>query len=425
MFIVRKTWLLEFLSVTSVQFSQKFWTESGRLSSERVRALWGRFQSGFAGWRGRREPLCGLAALGALVLMFSTSSWALEMEGGTTENIYGKLTWHGYGELHYNSPKGSSVPKDGDPAIMDFHRLVWGLAYHWNDQISLHTEIDFEHAVNASDLELEYAYIDFLVTPAINFRMGAVLMPVGPLNEFHEPPLFYSVERPYVQRTIIPTTWQEGGLGIFGSPFNGALKYRLYYVSSLDASKFTADDGIRKGRGKLKEAKSDDKALVGRIEFVAVPGLTLGGSGYKGGGNIPDVEVSILEGDLRYRIGGLDIQGVYATIDVDEAQKITATSAVGSKMVGWTTEVAYHFLPLLYKNTGKDMVLFARWEELNTQKEVASGATADPKNDREVFTYGVAYYPIADIAVKTDLENWKSAAGERDRRLNIGLAYMF
>ncbi len=360
--------------------------------------------------------------LGAWVLMSTSSSWAMEIEG--KGDAAGKLTWHGYGELHYNSPKGSSVPKDGDPAIMDFHRMVWGLSYHWNDQISLHTEIDFEHAAKADDLELEYAYVDFLLTPAVNLRMGAVLMPVGPLNEFHEPPLFYSVERPYVQRTIIPTTWQEGGFGIFGSPLDGAFKYRLYYVSTLDASNFTAEDGIRKGRGKLKEEKSNDKALTGRIEFVAVPGLTLGGSGYKGGGNVVDVEVSILEGDFRYRIGGLDIQGTYAAIDIDGAQKITGKT-VGSKMVGWTGEVAYHLLPHFYENTKKDMVLFVRWEEFNTQKEVVSGATADPKNDREVWTYGVAYYPVSDIAVKTDVENWKSAAGERDQRVNVGLAYMF
>lgn len=350
------------------------------------------------------------------VFLFVTSSFAGEMGGDP-----GKLSWEGYGELHFNSPNGSSLPDNAGPAQMDFHRMLWGLAYQFSETISLHTEVDFEHA--AKDIELEHAYIDFLVTPAMNIRVGSVLMPVGPLNEFHEPTLFYSVERPYVQRTIIPTTWQEGGAGIFGSPLNGAFKYRLYYVSSLDASKFTAADGIRKGRGGLDEQKSDDMAGVGRAEFVAVPGLALGASVYRGGANVAGVKVGILEGDVRYRIRGLDIQGTYATVDVDGAQNLT-TTGIGSKMVGWTGEVAYHFLPVLYKDTKKDMVVFARWEGVNTQKEVASG-TVDPVNDRKIFTYGLAYYPISDVVVKADVEMWKDASGGKGDRFNMALAYMF
>ena len=89
-----------------------------------------------------------------------------------------RLSWHGYGELHYNNPEGSGVPDDADAAIMDFHRMVWGLSYQFNDRISLHTEVDFEHA--ATEIELEFAYLDFLLTPAFNLRAGSMLMPVGP-----------------------------------------------------------------------------------------------------------------------------------------------------------------------------------------------------------------------------------------------------
>ena len=104
----------------------------------------------------------------------------LEVRNGTPEEggeLGQRLSFHGYGELHYNDPRGSTVPKGSDVAQMDFHRMVWGLGYHFNDRISLHTEVDFEHA--ARELELEYAFLDFLINQAVNVRAGAMLMPVG------------------------------------------------------------------------------------------------------------------------------------------------------------------------------------------------------------------------------------------------------
>lgn len=197
--------------------------------------------------------LFGIMAVSAMAMMVSPAR--------AGEN---PVSFHGYGEMHFNDPKTSSSVPDGDaPARMDFHRMVWGLSYHFNDRFSLHTEIDFEHAAN--ELELELAYLDYLINPLINLRAGSVLMPVGALNETHEPTLFYSVERPYVQAYIIPTTWMEGGAGIFGGFLDG-FKYRAYLVNGLDASGFSASSGLRGGRSKVNNAPSEDFAGVGRLE---------------------------------------------------------------------------------------------------------------------------------------------------------------
>lgn len=383
-----------------------------------------------------------------IVLVFSSTCIA------KAENVYkelmtpeeetklpGKLSFHGYGELHYNSSDpGANVPaKTGkdSAARMDFHRMVWGLSYHYNDRISLHTEVDFEHAAN--EIELEYAYLDFLINPAVNVRAGSMLMPVGPLNEFHEPPLFYSVERPYVQNVIIPTTWQEGGAGIFGAPLPG-LKYRLYLVSGLNGAEFTAGKGIRGGRGKVaggeeQPLSGDELAFVGRLEYTAIPGLAIGGSAYSGGANqeadpaLDGVGVTILEGDIRYRKSGFDLTGVYAQIDIDGAEKIKAKTGelVGEKLVGWYIEGAYDILRPLALQSEKRLMAFVRYEQINTQDEVPSGFSANPKNDRQVTTFGVAYYPITDVALKADFERWKNeAATDNDgNRFNLGVTYMF
>lgn len=52
-------------------------------------------------------------------------------------------------------------------------------------------------------------------------RVGQILMPVGILNEIHEPPAFYGVERNPVENKIIPTTWSGGGGSLLGELGNG------------------------------------------------------------------------------------------------------------------------------------------------------------------------------------------------------------
>src|SRR3989339_1444468 len=230
-----------------------------------------------------------ICIIAAIVAVFSLDSRAAE------EDI--KTTFHGYGELHYNNSN-----KPGSTDLMDNHRFVIGLTHHFSERVRLNAEVDFEHA--AKEMELEFAFVDVLLTGSFNIRAGSMLMPVGFLNEFHEPPLFYSVERPYVQKNIIPTSWQEGGIGVFGT-MGGDLRYRVYLVGGLDASGFTAGSGIRNGRGKVAESPSNDLALVGRLEYSGLKNLRLGASGYTGNSGqgdeeIGDARVGLWEADARY-----------------------------------------------------------------------------------------------------------------------------
>lgn len=353
------------------------------------------------------------------------------------EGLGQRLTFHGYGELHYNNPRsGSKVPKGTDAAAMDFHRMVWGLTFHFNDRMSLHTEVDFEHA--AREMELEYAYLDFLVNPIVNVRAGAMLMPVGPLNEFHEPPLFYSVERPYVETHIIPTTWQEGGAGLFGSVIPG-LKYRIYVVSGLNANGFRSDSGIRNGRGRVAGGSGgalvtgEKLAYVGRFEYVGIPGLSLGTSLYRGGTNqqkesaLHGTAVAIIEGDIRYKVAGLDLRGVFAQINVKGADRISTKvgQTIGEEMIGWYLEGAYDLFRLIAPQLDQSTVIFVRYEDFDTHDQVPSGFTKDRTNDRQIVAAGLAYYPHPDIAFKADVENWEDATDDTGTRFNLGLAYQF
>lgn len=330
-----------------------------------------------------------------------------------------RIHFHGYGELHYNAI-------ESDENEMDMHRMVIGLTYNFTDRIILDAEVDFEHA--AQEMELEFAHLDFLINNAFNIRVGAILMPVGYLNEYHEPPLFYSVERPYVQKYLIPTSWQEGGAGIVGELVPG-LRYRAYIVGGLAAAGFTAKDGIRKGRQKVAEAKAEDLAFVGRLEYVGLPGLQLGASFYTGGTAqdnpaLGDAEVTLAEVDAKYRIGNLELIGLYTQTDIDDTDKIFAATgqAVGEEQTGWYTEAAFH-IPV--STSDQEWVIFARREEFDTQKELKSGLIKDPANDREVTTVGLAYFPIPEVAIKADYEMWKDGTKHDFNVFNLGAAYMF
>ena len=165
----------------------------------------------------------------ALALLFSISQTALA-RAEEDEDLLGKLQFHGYGELHYNNPKIDTM-SSGAGNVIDVHRFVLGWEYEFTENLRVEAELDYEHA--AKELELEEAYLEYDLLPAVSLRVGTLLMPVGPLNETHEPPLYYSVERPYVERYIIPTTWQENGLGVAGQLHDGTVSIRRVYARTV------------------------------------------------------------------------------------------------------------------------------------------------------------------------------------------------
>jgi len=291
--------------------------------------------------------------------------------------------------------------------------------------------VDFEHA--ATELELEEAFLEYDLAPALSLRAGSLLMPVGPLNEFHEPPLYYSVERPYVQRVIIPTTWQENGAGLAGQAGAGRLSYRAYVTAGLDATRLTSLDGLHDVSTKGAESRADDLAGVGRLEYAPAKGLLLGASGYYGGADqrtpgLGSVTLAIGCADARYHRAGFDLRGVFVRTALDGADSVSAHvgETVGKAMQGWYVEAAYD---LLHRRSSEEaarsLVVYGRHEDFDTNEETPAGFARNPAAGRTVTSGGVAYYPIEQIAFKGDFEHWEDDAGARLNRVNLGAAFMF
>ena len=350
-------------------------------------------------------------------------------------------------DSHFNFKEGSG----GD--VSDIHRFVLYLGYSFDDWIQLHSETELEHAfVNDGDgeISIEQLYTDFLIDEAFNVRAGRVLAPLGIVNKTHEPPTFNGVERPSVDRVIIPTTWSLDGAGIHGSFDEGSLGYELYVTGGLDGSGFDGLNGIRGGR--IKERPSlNELAVSGRVDWFPFAGsdadtphdLRVGGSFFHGGvdngnkGNDPglDGDITILSADFQYSVGDWDFRGVVAHEDIDRAGDLNAAlvdekgvdPGIASEIFGWYGEAAYHFFPDSWK-TGRldeaDAVAFVRYEDFDTQKELPSNATPDPAADRDEVTVGINFHLTSQFVLKVDYQfKDDEAPGDVPDQFNLGLGW--
>jgi hypothetical protein len=373
----------------------------------------------------RPSTLTAIATLATGVAPLAAQSAATE-----------RTTLGGYGEVHYVNPSGP-----GTPATVNIPRFVIYLAHSFNDRLSLRSELELEDArieggQPGGEVSLEQAYIDYRVGAPLTFRAGLVLVPVGIINETHEPPTFNGVARPEFDNVIIPTTWRDIGIGVVGQvPGAQGLSYRAYLLNGLAASGFDASQGIREGRQEGHLASFATGAVVARLEY-ARPGLKLGVAGYHGGSANGDTTlgtglfaapVTLFAVDGRYTVGPLAFRGEAATIGVSNAREINQLfdQGVARRISGWYVEGAYDLLHFV-KSSAAKLNAFVRHERLDTQASVVAGALADPTLAQRITTFGLTFKPVVNVAFKGDFQLRRNQAGQgEDQVLSFGIGYQF
>jgi hypothetical protein len=340
----------------------------------------------------------------------------------------------GYMEFHLNRPT------DGTPAALDFHRFVLLFTHSFSDRLRFVSELELEHAVvegleDRGELEIEQAYLDFLVTPAINFRAGMLLVPVGIITERHEPPIFHGVERPFVDTVIVPTTWFDAGAGVHGT-FGRGVRYRLYAMAPLDGSEFSAEEGLRGGAQHGSEAQVRNVAVTGRVEYVGLRGLQAGASFWRGdtGFNLPriDTKTGLFELDARFSRGRLEARGQLARVFIhgagalnDAMGRLTGIDPnIAEQLIGSYAEVAYRVLP---SGAAHDAAVFVRYENFDTQFRMPAGSVKLPQFDRDAWVVGATYWVDPDVAIKFDYSHVRSGSAvvPPPRSINVGLGWWF
>ena len=365
--------------------------------------------------------------------------------GPAASKIYGAgrgVSIGGYGELIYANPIADS---GGALAQADALRLVTYLGYKFSDKIVFNSEIEFEHALTGTstassgsgEVAVEFASIDFNWKPALNFRTGLVLMPVGFVNEVHEPPYFYGVFRPETETRLLPATWRELGVGAFGN-LGETLEYRAYVVTGFNARGFGAD-GFRSGRQRGNRAIAEDAAFVARLDWSPdlAPGLDVGGSFYYGGvdqeqAGLPDSRVWIAEAHAQYRAGGFHSRALFAYTDLSRAGTLSTAlgkapgAGIASNMLGGYLELAYDIWPSLFgESTERALEPFARIEFIDTQHDVPSGFSANENLDYWVFSSGLSYFPHPNVVLKAEYRNQHAEFGPRPDQIALGLGFAY
>jgi hypothetical protein len=345
------------------------------------------------------------------------------------------LSVGGYGEVLYQNfdSERDDNAASGKTDTFDLLRGVLYFGYKFNDRWLLNSEIEYEHA--GGEVSVEFAYIDYLWRPQVNVRAGLLLVPMGFINELHEPTVFLGANRPDVERLIIPTTWRENGFGLFGDA--GPFTYRAHVVNGFRGAGFTAG-GLRGGRQKGNQAKAEDLAWVGRLDFTGIPGLLVGGSAYLGdsgqdlvtsGGRGIGVGTQILEAHFEWKWQGLELRalGVQAELDdvadLNQALKLTGNQSVGERLEGHYVQLGYDVLA--GRGREQAFIPYVRWEAYNTQDEVPRGFSANPANDVETLTLGFAYKPIDQIVFKVDHQDIDNEAGTGTDQFNVLLGWIF
>jgi hypothetical protein len=353
------------------------------------------------------------------------------------------LSIGGYGEtiLSVYSTHLQNGQKDPTNNLADTLRAVLYVGYKFTDWLVFDSEYEFEHSGFSDEHAegeaiVEFAWLDFLITPWFNIRAGQVLLPVGWINELHEPPIFLGVLRPQLEQEtgIIPTTWHEIGVGFHGElPAN--LNYRVYVLNGLNSALFNADNtgSIGSGRQDGHQAIANKPAFTGRLDWRPVPGTTLGASFYVGNSNQAPGSIAVWttlwDVHAEYRGYGFQARAIYTRLTNSPAGVASygpnsPAFGVGTLQSGGYIEAGYDVFSL-FPSIPQAIIPFVRYERLNTQQAVAPGATADPANQQDIVTVGINYKPIPQVAIKTDLMFIMNGANTGRNQFDLGIAYLF
>jgi hypothetical protein len=362
--------------------------------------------------------------------------------GPAASKVYGVtrgLSLGGYGEGFYQNIVGDQgTARDS----ADLLRLVLYAGYKFTDRILFNSEIEFEHASTGSggEVSVEFANLDFMIHEYANARAGLMLIPMGFLNEIHEPPFYYGVNRPEVERQIIPSTWRENGVGVFGRLLDETVDYKLYVVNSFEASGFDST-GLRGGRQNGARAVAEHLAFVGSVDWMPWEPLTLGGSVFYGntGQNqpgIPDAPLHLWEVHAQLEAWGLHLRTLFTMAHLGEAGELTtalrgtgdigATETIGEEMLGVYGEIAYDVLPLVFPDTEMSLEPFFRYEYYDTQYEVPSGFAGNDARAIEIHTVGFSFEPIPQVVIKADYRSRGAEGGDKlPDEFNLGMGFVF
>lgn len=350
----------------------------------------------------------------------------------------------------YNAP--ARYQEDGSHGRFDLPHVTIQLGYDFGKGWSLGTEVEFEHGGNETAVEIEaeesgeyeaetekggeVALEQFWINKEwlqgrLNLRAGEIIVPVGYCNAHHEPLNFFTCYRPEGESTILPNTWHQLGLSLWGKA--GKWRYEAQFLSGLNSESFTAEKFVHQGATSPYEFKvANNYATALRADYSPIPGLRLGLSGYYGhtfrnsiktpGTSYDDVEgaLGILAADFELKRWNWIVRASVVEASLSDADRISEynkansthhkyqdgnpfhNTNIGSRAMAYSLEAGYDIFSRLRKLKGaQQFYVFGRFEHHNT---MASGTFKSQYKYCAPYraTFGINYHPIKQIVVKTE-----------------------
>jgi len=324
----------------------------------------------------------------------------------------------GYGEMLFTG-------KSGADDTIDFYRAITYIGYRFDENWVFNSEIEIEHVTEPA---VEFAYIDWLGSDSLNFRVGHLLVPSGWINEMHEPTTFWSTNRPELERQILPSTWHGNGFGAWGN-LGEDFSYRVYLMEGFDASYTTDNDGnplnynplddentLRGWRQKGSRALANNPALAARLDWAGVDGLVVGTSLFSGDSgqelsvpNHEDLPTTLKDVHFQYDQGAFRVRGLWADGDIGR------DSGIDEELGGWYVEAGYDLLA----GSDSSLIPFLRTSTYDLDAESSS------LSEVESLTLGVAWQPISEIIFKADHTTHSYADGNEEKIFGVAVGYVF
>ncbi len=386
-----------------------------------------------------------------------------------------QLTIGGYGEATYsynfysdawNRYKNPANFTEGHHSRVDLPHVVVYLGYDFGHGWSMGSEIEFEHggvesAVEMEDDEggeyeseverggevaLEQFWLQKSFSRALNIRAGHMVVPVGSTNRAHMPKEFFGVFRPEGDATIIPCTWHETGLSLWGRV--GDWRYEVMIVPGLDSDRFGREKWVSTGSGSPYEFKiANAVAGVARVDWHGISGLRLGLSGYVGNTfsntlsqpneKWGDVKGTLAIGSFDFDYSGHNIiaRGGVIYGHLSDADRITSYNKgmrndspakktnVASSAVSVGVEAGYNiFAPM--KISDQKLYVFARYDYYDSMLAMSGGLLKYDWCGRSRVAAGVDYFPIKDIVVKAEYSvGLMRSPYNNEPAVSLGIAY--
>ena len=344
----------------------------------------------------------------------------------------------GYGEVNYNRPV-----RNASGAQTDLRRAVIGIQHRFDEKTKVVAEFEWEHGVvsaeDQGESEIEQLYVEREFNNGLRGKAGLFLMPVGLLNQNHEPTAYYGVERNFVETAIIPTTWREAGVGLSGE-FGDGFTWDTGLTTGFDLTKWdpASTEGRESPLGAIHQegqlAKSRNLAVHGALNWRGVPGLLVGGSVFTGeaGHKTPDfagndARVTMAELHTRYTPGAWDLSALWAYGRISNTEALNATfvgnpTPVPSSFAGWYLQAAYK----LWQNADYALTPFARFESFNTARtyaQVPAGLGVPTSPYERVGTVGANLMIGQGVVLKADYQKFREDKTLDRLNLGVGFAY--